>query len=85
MRQVNVHEAKTHLSRLLAAVERGEEVAIARNGQVVAVLNRPNAAKPKRLKAGWAKGKIRIHDDFNDPLPDELMRHFDGGAIEAAD
>lgn len=79
MRQVNVHEAKTHLSRLLAAVERGEEVRIARNGEVVAVLNRPRVSKSARLKAGWAKGKMKIADDFTAPLPADVMRHFNGG------
>lgn len=63
---VNVHDAKTHLSRLLERVERGEEIVIARSGRPVAVL-RPIAA-PARRQPGTEP--IVIHDNFNDPLPE---------------
>ena len=65
---VNVHEAKTHLSRLLARVERGEEIVIARAGKPVARLV-PAEPRPKRGMLGKYKGQIWMSDDFFDPLP----------------
>ena len=70
--QVNVHEAKTHLSRLLEAVERGEEVVIARAGRPVATLSK-YAPPPKRklLPPGSLKHEgWWIADDFDDPIDD---------------
>ena len=77
MTTVNVHEAKTHLSRLLAQVEAGEEVTIARNGEPVARLV---ACKPRgKRRPGAFKGKITIDDSFFDPLPEEELRLWEGG------
>ena len=73
MRQANLHDAKTHLSELVAAAERGEEVIIARaNKPVVRIIpiQQPVAAR----KPGLHAGKIRWGDDFDDPLaPDFLI------------
>ena len=74
---VNVHEAKTHLSRLLAQVEAGEDVVIARNGQPVAKLV-PCVSKGKR-KFGTLKGKISIDERFFEPLPEEELKLWEGG------
>ena len=71
MATVNVHEAKTHLSRLLARVEAGEEVTIARNGTPVARLVR--CAHPGRPEFGSWKDRITVDDSFFDPLPDEEL------------
>ncbi len=77
MATVNVHEAKTHLSRLLAQVEAGEEVIIARNGKPVARLV---AVQPRgKRQPGALKGLIRIDDSFFDPLPEEELRAWEGG------
>lgn len=70
MDPVSVHEAKTHLSRLLQRVEAGEEVVIARGGHPVARIV-PVAPKQPRTP-GRLKGSIRIGDDFDDPLPEDL-------------
>jgi prevent-host-death family protein len=70
MDQVNVHEAKTHFSELVARVERGEEIVIARAGTPVAKLV-PLTALPRR-PLGLFKGQIWMSDDFDDPLPDEF-------------
>ena len=73
---VNIHEAKTHLSRLLSDVEAGEEVVIARNGNPVARLvavNHRGKRQPDLLK-----GKITIPDSFFDPLPEEELRLWEG-------
>ncbi len=74
MRQVNVHEAKTHLSRLLVAVEEGEEIQIARAGKPVARLvpDRP-AREPRR--PGSAEGKIKILPGF-DKYDEQIARDF---------
>jgi prevent-host-death family protein len=68
---VNIHEAKTHLSRLVERVESGEEVVIARAGRPVARLVPLGARSTPRRLGIWA-GRIRIHDDFDAPLPDFL-------------
>ena len=75
---VNVHEAKTHLSRLLKQVEAGEEVIIARNGKPVARLA-PLKKRGKR-QFGSMKGLIRIDDSFFDPLPEEELAMWEGRA-----
>ena len=77
MTTVNVHEAKTNLSRLLAQVEAGEEVTIARNGKPVARLV---AIQPQgKRQPGILKGKIEIPDSFFfDPLPEEELRRWEG-------
>ena len=65
---VNVHEAKTQLSRLLAQAEAGEEVIIARNGQPVARLVRCQP-RGKREFGAW-RGRLVVNDSFFDPLPE---------------
>jgi prevent-host-death family protein len=66
MTQVNIHEAKTHLSKLLERVEKGEEIVIARAGRPVAVL-KPMAEPPKEpRKLGAWKGQVWISDDFDE-------------------
>lgn len=74
---VNVHEAKTHLSRLLAEAEAGEDVVIARNGKPVAKLV-PYAPKGKP-QFGTLKGKIKIDERFFEPLPEEELKLWEGG------
>ena len=74
MKPVNVHEAKTHLSRLLQKVERGEEVVISRAGKPVAKLVGVTAGK---RVLGADRGRVRIADDFDAPLPDEILADFE--------
>jgi len=66
MTVVNVHEAKTHLSRLLERVERGERIVIARAGRPIAILQAIEAP-PQRVPG---HDRVVIHDDFDDPLPE---------------
>ena len=73
MRQVNIHEAKTHLSRLISA---GEEIIIARYGEPVARLVPIRPTTPRRTP-GSAKGKFEVPSSFFDPLPDELLDAFE--------
>ncbi|MBI4872342.1 MAG: type II toxin-antitoxin system Phd/YefM family antitoxin [Candidatus Riflebacteria bacterium] len=77
-RQVNVHEAKTHLSRLLARVAAGEEVTIARAGKPIARLVSVAPVVHHRTPGRYA-GKGRVADDFDDSLPEDLQRLFEGG------
>lgn len=74
---VNVHDAKTHLSKLLARVEKGEEIVLARAGKPVARLV-PVAALRKPRIPGSMKARIKIADDFDAPLPDDLLDLFEG-------
>lgn len=70
----NIHEAKTHLSRLLERVERGEEVVIARNGEPVARLVPVSKA---RRRWGRLAGRLTIGDDFDAPLPEQMRKAFE--------
>ncbi len=72
---VNVHEAKTHLSRLLEAASRGEDVVIARNGEPVARLVPYSTA---RRAPGAARGRGRLTAAFFEDLPEPLLGEFDG-------
>jgi len=74
MEEVNIHEAKTHLSRLLLRVAGGEEIVIARAGKPVARLV-PIEPKPQRV-IGQDDGLFEIPDDFDAPLPDEVLALF---------
>ncbi len=73
---VNVHEAKTHLSRVLERVARGEEIVIAKNGKPVARLV---PIEPARRRPGRLKGRLTVGRDFDDPLPASLLEAFEGG------
>jgi len=75
--RVNMHEAKTNLSQLVAAVESGEtdEVEIARAGHVVARIVPPASRSPRR--PGYWVGRVRIGADF-DELPEEVVAAFRG-------
>ena len=71
----NVHEAKTHLSRVLERVVAGEEVIIAKAGKPVAKLV---PLREGRRRPGRLKGKVRMGPDFDEPLPESLQQTFRG-------
>jgi len=73
--QVNIYEAKSKFSKLISRAIAGEEIIIAKSGKPVAKLV-PFAKPPKDRKAGSAKGKILVADDFDAPLPDEMLKEF---------
>lgn len=75
-RTVNVYEAKTKLSSLLSEVETGGEIVIARAGRPIARLVRIGAEAGPRKPGAW-RGRVQIHDDFDD-LPDDVARAFQG-------
>ncbi len=76
MKQVNIHEAKTHLSRLIEQVEAGENVVIARAGKPVVRLVAVTDSKPVVL--GSLRGRIVVPNDFDAPLPGDLLDSFEG-------
>lgn len=73
---VNIHEAKTHLSRLLNRVEHGDEIVIARAGRPVARLVPISTTAPMRVLGG-ARGGVWIAEDFDAPLPDDVLADFE--------
>jgi len=77
MQTINIHEAKTHLSRLLEQVAVGEEIVIAKAGKPIARLV-PLEAPPKKRQLGLLKGKLNVPDDFDAPLTDDELTLFEG-------
>lgn len=73
---VNIHQAKTNLSRLLAMVESGQTITIAKAGRPIATIQPIVAKKPKRV-LGSMKGQIWVSDDFDAPLPEEILAGFE--------
>jgi prevent-host-death family protein len=82
MKSVNTHEAKTQFSRLLRRVASGEEITIANRGVPVARLVPVEAKKPRR-KLGIFGDQIKISDDFDAPLPAEILAAFEGRSHRA--
>jgi len=74
---INIHEAKTHLSRIVDEVAAGSEVIIAKAGKPMARLM-PLAGIRRVKKLGLLKGKIKVSDDFNAPLSEDVISDFEG-------
>lgn len=72
---INIHEAKTHFSKLIERVQQGEEVIIAKAGTPVARLVPVKKSKGRRLP-GSARGRITIRSNFDEPLPEAVARAF---------
>ncbi len=77
MTTVNIHEAKTHLSRLVDEVAAGAEIIIAKAGKPLARLT-PIAGPGRKKHLGLLKGKIKIPDDFNAALDEKTLSEFEG-------
>ena len=75
---VNLYHAKTHLSELVERAASGEEIIIAKAGKPMARLTPLPAAQAEPRKPGIWKGKVWIADDFDDPLPDDVLESFYG-------
>jgi prevent-host-death family protein len=76
---INVHEAKTHLSRIIEEVLRGKRVVIGRAGKPLVRLT-PFMEKRRALRFGLLKGKGKVPSDFAAPLPDDVLSRFLGGS-----
>ena len=76
-RQFNVHQAKTQLSRLVDAAAAGEEILIAKNGRPMArLVPLESAVRPTFI--GSMQGEFTVPEDFDAPLPDEVIAAFEG-------
>ena len=79
MATVNMHQAKTHLSRLVEQAIEGEEIIVAKNGKpLVKLVPVQGDSSPRR--PGSMKGLIHMAADFDDPLPEDILAHFQGRA-----
>lgn len=76
MAEVNVHDAKTHFSKLLRRVAAGEEIIIARAGEPIARLVPFEREASRRF--GIDRGRLDIPEDFDAPLPEEVLEGFEG-------
>jgi prevent-host-death family protein len=77
MAQVNIHEAKTHLSQLLSRAALGEDIIIAKAGKPIVRLV-PVAEPPQDRILGQDEGLFSIPEDFNNPLPEDILSGFEG-------
>ncbi|HLF66685.1 MAG TPA: type II toxin-antitoxin system prevent-host-death family antitoxin [Gammaproteobacteria bacterium] len=77
MISVNIHEAKTHFSKLINQALQGEEVVIAKGGKPLVTLT-PYVERVSPRKGGQLKGLIQVSADFDAPLPDEILKQFYG-------
>jgi prevent-host-death family protein len=81
MPQINLHDAKTHLSRLVEAAARGEEIVIAKAGKPMARLVPLRPAARRHRKPGALKGKIWVAEDFDAPMAAEEQSKWDENPI----
>ncbi len=79
METVNIHQAKTNLSRLLSRVELGEEIVISNRGIPIAKLVPFRTSLDRRSSLGQDRGKFIVPDDFNAPLSEDILVAFEGG------
>jgi prevent-host-death family protein len=77
METVNIYDAKTHLSKLVDKAASGEDVVVSRNGKPLVRITRLEPAR-RRIRFGLLKGKLIVPEDFDAPLPDEVLDGFEG-------
>jgi prevent-host-death family protein len=77
MATYNIHQAKSQLSKLIDAMQQGENVIIAKAGKPVAVLG-PLRARSAPRRRGFLKGQIQLSHDFDEPLPADVLDSFEG-------
>jgi antitoxin (DNA-binding transcriptional repressor) of toxin-antitoxin stability system len=78
MKRINVYEAKTHLSRYLERVERGQTFLVCRRNEPIAELRPVKRERSKPRPTGLAKGRLRIPPSFFEPLPEDLLTALEG-------
>ncbi len=82
METVNIHQAKTHLSRLMEKVANGESFIFAKAGKPIGRLVPPDEAeKPKKRRIGFMEGEIVVPDDFDTMMADEIEEMFYGDSL----
>ncbi|URI06338.1 type II toxin-antitoxin system Phd/YefM family antitoxin [Aquincola tertiaricarbonis] len=75
---IGMHEAKSTLSQLVARAAGGETILIGPHGRAEAKLVPVDAPQPKKIRIGAMKGRLTVPDDFNEPLPDDVLQGFEG-------
>jgi antitoxin (DNA-binding transcriptional repressor) of toxin-antitoxin stability system len=78
MIRLNIHEAKTHLSKYLAKLEKGETILLCRRNEPIAEIRPLSAKRKKPRPIGLDEGKFKLGPEFFEPLPDELLAYFNG-------
>ncbi|MBE9011933.1 type II toxin-antitoxin system Phd/YefM family antitoxin [Pseudanabaenaceae cyanobacterium LEGE 13415] len=78
MESVTVHQAETNFSQILSRVELGEEIVISDQGVPIAKLVPVRSSSRRRSSLGMDRGKFVVPEDFNDPLPDDILSAFEG-------
>lgn len=78
MIRLNIHEAKTHLSKYLAKVKRGETILLCKRNVPIAEIRPIKAENHQQRPIGLDKGRLTVPKSFFDPLPDDLLDLFEG-------
>ena len=78
MVKLNIHEAKTHLSKYLAKLKAGDRILLCRRNQPIAEITPLPEVSARPRPIGLAKGRFTVPRSFFDPLPEELLRTFEG-------
>ena len=78
MIKLNIHEAKTHLSKYLARLAKGETILLCKRNTPIAEIRPLPSERKKPRSLGVGKGTVRIHPSFFEPLPEELVDLFEG-------
>lgn len=78
MIRINIHEAKTHLSRYLSRLEAGETIILCKRNVPIAEIKPIEHRRTEPRKLGVAKGQFEVTDAFFEPLPDDLLAAFEG-------
>ena len=78
MIKLNIHEAKTHLSRYLDKLKKGETILLCKHNEPVAEIRGLPTPLSRKRPIGLAKGQFTIPDSFFEPLPDDLLKTFSG-------
>lgn len=81
MIRLNMHEAKTHLSRYVAELQEGETILLCRRNEPVAEIRAVAPARKKRRPFGLARGRFTVPESFFEPLPDEVVASFEAGRV----
>lgn len=78
MKVISMHQAKSSLSQLVALAEKGEVIYIGAYGKVQAKIVAADQDEKPQKKIGVLAGKLQVPEDFDEPLPDEVLREFEG-------
>lgn len=82
MIRLNMHEAKTHLSRYVAQLREGETILLCRRNEPVAEIRALPSTRKKRRPFGLARGQFTVPDSFFEPLPEEVVASFQAGPVK---